>query len=178
MNALLSMVEEQLVADGYAVATLDVHDGPVVLFENDLILGFVLGFPNAETLLERWQTAGQRAVQSRQLALRSAERKAWNTYLVFLAEVPGDYGQNIMLGAIEEDLVGTRKIAKAGISDAEDVHAALLPLLAIRNAPHLDAIDMLAEIRLRTTELPSELIDGFLSGASENTLAQLLEVSQ
>ncbi|GHE05396.1 hypothetical protein U879_04035 [Defluviimonas sp. 20V17] len=110
--------------------------------------------------------------------LRRAERKAWNAYLVFLAPSPGDYGENIMVGGIEEDLVGTRKIARAGIADAADVRAALLPLLAIQNAPRLDAVDMPAEIRLRTTELPSKLVDGFLSGASENTLLQLLEEGQ
>jgi len=176
--AFLSMAQEQLAGSGYAVATADDQDGPVVLFENDSILGFVLGFPDAAILLERWEPTSQRVLQSAQLALRRAERKAWNAYLVLLAETAGDYGQNIMLGAIEEDLVGTRKIARAGIVDVEDVRAALLPLLAIQNAPRLDAVDMPAEIRLRTTELPSELIDAFLSGASESTLAQLLETSQ
>lgn len=178
MSALLSMAQEQLVGAGYAVATADDQDGPVLLFENDSILGFVLCFPDAAALLERWQSASQRVLQTAQFALRKAERKAWNAYLVFLAEAEGDYGENIMLGAIEEDLVGTRKLARAGIANAEAVRAALLPLLAIQNAPRLDAVDMPAEIRLRTTELPNELVDAFLSGAGESTLAQLLEAGQ
>jgi hypothetical protein len=107
--------------------------------------------------------------------LRRADRKAWNTYLVLVSERTGNYGENIMLGAIEEDLVGTRKIARAGITNAEDVQAALLPLLAIQGAPRLDPVDMPAEIRLRTSELPGMLVDAFLSGASNATLTQLLE---
>jgi hypothetical protein len=178
MSAILSMVQEQLLGAEYAVATADDQDGPVILFENDSILGFVLYFADATTLLERWQPTSRRVLESAQFALRRAERKAWNAYLIFLAEAPGDYGQNIMLGAIEEDLVGTRKIARAGIDSTDDVHAALLPLLSVQNAPRLDAVDMTAEIRLRTTELPSELVEAFLGGASESTLAQLLEAGQ
>jgi hypothetical protein len=178
MSVLAPLVQEQLAAAGYAVSTADDQDGPVVLFENDSILGFVLCFSDAATLLERWRPSSQRVLQAAQFSLRRAERKAWNAYLVFLAETAGDYGQSIMLGGIEEDLVGTRKIARAGIGDGEDIRGALLPLLAIQNAPRLDAVDMPAEIRLRTTELPSELVDAFLSGAAESTLVQLLEAGQ
>lgn len=178
MSQILSLVQEELLAGGYAVATTDDKDGPVILFESDTILGFVLCFPDASTLLQRWQPMSQRVLQAAQFALRRAERKAWNTYLVFLSEAAGDYGQNILLGTIEEDLVGTRKIARAGIKGIEEVRAAILPLLAIQNAPRLDAVDMAAEIRLRTTELPSELVEAFLSGTSDANLAQLLEASQ
>lgn len=178
MSAILHFVQEELLAGGYAVATADDQDGPVILFESDSILGFVLCFPDAEALLEHWRPSSQRVLQNAQFALRRAERKAWNTYLVFLTEAAGDYGQNILLGTVEEDLVGTRKIARAGINGIEEVHAAILPLLAIQNAPRLDAVDMAAEIRLRTTELPGELLDAFLGDASEATLAQLLEASQ
>ena len=178
MSNILGIVQEQLLAAGYSVGTTDDQHGPVLLFENDSILGFVLCFADAATLLERWQATSQRVLQSAQSALRRAERKAWNAYLVFLAETAGDYGQNIMLGGIEENLVGTRKIARAGIADPADVRAALLPLLAIQNAPRLDAIDMPGEIRLRTTELPGDLVDAFLSGAAESTLLQVLEAGQ
>lgn len=178
MTEILRLVQEQLVESGYAVGTADDPDGSVLLFENDSILGFVLCFPNAGTMLERWQATSHRVIQSSQFALRRAQGKAWNAYLVLLAETPGDYGQNIMLGGIEEDLVGTRKIARTGIADASDVRAALLPLLPIQNAPRLEAVDMPVEIRLRTTELPSELVEGFLRDASESFLLQLLEEGQ
>lgn len=178
MSALLSIVQEQLFDAQYAVATTSYQTDTVLLFEDDTVLGFVLCFSDAATLIKRWQPSSHRVLQTAQLALRRAERKAWNAYLVLLAEAEGDYGQNVMLSAIEEDLVGTRKIARAGIANSEDVRAALLPLLAIHNAPRLDAVDMPAEIRLRTTELPSELIDAFLSDATESTLSQLLESGQ
>ena len=175
MTQFLKIVQEQLLDGGYDVATTDDQGGPVILFENDAILGFVLSFPDAGALLEQWEETGQRVLQSAQFALRRAERKAWNTYLVLLAQQEGDYGQKIMLGAIEENLVGTRKIAGAGFADAEDIRDALLPLLSIQNAPRLDAVDMPDEIRFRTSELPTELVEAFLSGADDRTLTQVLE---
>lgn len=178
MTNVTDMVKQQLSEGGYSVGTTDDADGPVLLFEDNSVLGFIICFPDAKTLLERWQATSQRILTNSQFALRRAERKAWNAYFVFLTSSPSDYGESIMLGGIEEDLVGTRKIARAGIADMADVSAALLPLLAIRNAPRLEAVDMAAEIRLRTTELPRELVDGFLSSASQSTLLQLLEEGQ
>ena len=178
MTDIVEMARQQLTDGGYSVRTTDNDDYPVLLFENNSVLGFVMCFPDVESLLERWRETSQRLLKNSQFALQRAERKAWNAYLVFLTPSPGSYGENIMLGGIEEDLVGTRKIAKAGIVDTADVCAALLPLLAIRNAPRLGAVDMPAEIRLRTTELPRELVEGFLSGASESTLIQLREEGQ
>ena len=178
MSGLRMMAKEQLIGAGYAVASIDDQDGPVLLFESDSVLGFVLCFADATTLLDGWQPISERVLQAARSSLRRDESKAWNAYLVFLAEAEGDYGQNVMLGAIEEDLVGTRKLARAGIASAEAMRAALLPLLAIQNAPRLEAVDMPAEIRLRTTELPNELIEVFLRGAPEGTLAQLLDADQ
>jgi len=176
MNRLRFLAQEQLLDAGYSVALAEHMDGSVLLFENNSVLGFVLCFPSAPTLLEQWREASHDVLQSAQFALRRADRKAWNAYLVLLAEAEGSYGENVMLSSIEEDLVGTRKIARAGIASAEDIGAALLPLLGIQNAPRLDTVDMAAEIRLRTTELPKELVDAYLSEASESALVQLLEI--
>jgi hypothetical protein len=115
-------------------------------------------------------------VAENQLGLRRAQSKAWNTYTVFLAVAKANYGQRVALSSIEEDLAGTRKLARAGISDSEDLRAALLPLLPIQNAPDLEAVDMSAEIKLRTTELPTRVVDAFLSPrAQETSVAQILE---
>lgn len=178
MSTFVPMVVEQFQNLGYAAITADSKDGPVVLFENDTILGFAFCFPDTRALIERWRPWSRAVLEEHQLVLRRAERKAWNSYLVFLSEAPGDYGENIMLASIEEDLVGTRKIAKSGIEDIEDLRMALLPLLAIQHAPQLRPVDMAAEIRLRTSELPDELVEAFLSEAPDSSLRQLLEISE
>ncbi|MBX7489772.1 hypothetical protein K3177_14785 [Qipengyuania sp. GH25] len=178
MSTMLNLAEEQLTQGGYSVAAFEQGDGPTLLFESDTVLGFVLFFPDAAALLEGWSGASQHVLKSVQFALRRAERKAWNAYLVLLAEAKGDYGQQVMLGAIEENLVGTRKIARAGVAGLREMRAALLPLLEIQSAPRLDAVDMAGEIRLRTSELPRDLVEAFVSGASETTVAQILEAGQ
>ena len=178
MSETQSATEAYLTDAGYAVGPLATSQGEVTTFENDSVLGFVLHFPDAGSLIENWRGASDRVLRTAQFALRRAEAKAWNAYFVYLADAPGDYGQNIALGAIEEDLVGTRKIARAGISSTDDLKAALLPLLPVQNAPRLEAVDMATEIRLRTSELPTELIDAFLAGAAEATLTHLLESGQ
>lgn len=168
-------VEGQLVNAGYAVGSMKTTIGNVTTFENDTILGFVIYYQTVDELLQKWQTEGDIVLQSAQFSLRRAGTKAWNTYLVYLADAQGEYGQQIRLGSIEEDLVGTRKIARSGLSESLDYRSALLPLLPLQNAPQLEAVDMPSEIRLRTTELPPELLDTFLSGASETTLFLMLE---
>ncbi len=175
MSDIRSWVREILTEADYSVGQTDGQDGETVLFESNSVLGFVLVFNDPKTLIGIWQASSTRALVANQFALRRAESKAWNAYFIFLAEAPGDYGQNITLGAIEEDLVGTRKIARAGISTKEDCRAALLPLLPVQHAPRLEAIDMAAEIRLRTSELPEPLIDAYLAGAGEALMTQLLE---
>lgn len=175
MSDTRSWVREILTEAEYAVGQMDGQDGEIILFESDSVLGFLLVFHDPDTLISDWHASSARALLANQFALRRAENKAWNAYFLLLAEAPGDYGQNITLGAIEEDLVGTRKIARAGIMTKEDCRAALLPLLPVQNAPRLEAIDMAAEIRLRTSELPESLVDAYLAGAAETLMTQLLE---
>jgi hypothetical protein len=81
----------------------------------------------------------------------------------------------VALNVIEEDLTGTWKIARAGIGDVEQLRAALLPLLPIQSAPSLGAVDMPAEIKLRTIELPERAIEAYLSRAQEASVIQVLE---
>lgn len=177
MTDLLSMVQQQLTAEGYSVEKGTDRERSILLFENDCILGFVLCFSDARALLNEWEGASQRVLHAAHFALKRADQKAWNTYVIFLTESEGDYGENIKIGAIEENLTGTRKLAKAGVSSTDNLKLALLPLCGIQNAPRLDAINMPVEIQMRTSELPLELIEAFLHGANESTLIQLLEAS-
>ena len=113
-----------------------------------------------------------------QLALRRAGPKAWNTYVVLLAKEDATESQLAALSAIEEDLTGTRKIARASIKDTSDLNAAMLPLLPLQSAPILDAVDMVMEIRQRATELPARAIEAFVSGADESVVLQVIEEAQ
>jgi len=126
-------------------------------------------------LLQRWRADDSALISQHQLSLRRAQAKAWNAYTVCLAVNAASFGELVALNAIEEDLTGTRKIARAGIGDLEELRAALLPLLPIQHAPNLEPVEMPAEIRLRTTELPPHAVEAFLSEAQETVVIQVLE---
>jgi hypothetical protein len=162
-NTILA-ARECLVGGGYWVGNLPTSSGDSITFENDTILGFVMHYSYPQILIENWHKDSAAVLNSTQFLLRRSEAKAWNAYFVFLADHSADYGQSIAMGSIEEDLVGTRKIARAGVAASEALRSALLPLLP-------------GEVRLRTQELPSDLIETFLSGASDATLLQILEAS-
>jgi hypothetical protein len=176
--SVLQMAAQQLTAANYSVAMHDDGSVQYLSFESDTVLGFVLAFDDASALIARWRADSQQVLKASQFGLRRAEAKAWNAYLILLSATPADYGPSVALSAIEEDLTGTRKIARAGVATDDDARGALLPLLAMQNAPQLDAVDMAAEIRLRTSALPSELIDAFVGDVPEATLLQLLEAGQ
>jgi hypothetical protein len=160
---------------GYSLGSLGTSAGEVLTFENDTLLGFVLRYADAKQLLARWHDDSTKVLTAAQFLLRRSDVKAWNAYFVILADEPANYGELIAIQAIEENLVGTRKIARAGVKAPEDLRSALLPLLPVQNSPQLEPVDVAAEIRLRTSELPKEAIETFLSNASEMTVLQLLE---
>jgi hypothetical protein len=146
-----------------------------LVFESNTILGFVFVYSTATELFSCWERDAALAIESYQLPLRRAGRKAWNTYVILLAASEATHVEAVKLSSLEEDLRGTRKIARAGVKDAEQMRIALLQLLPIQNSPRLESVDMASEIRLRTTELPAHLVDAFLSGADENVVAQVFE---
>ncbi len=167
---------QRVLSDGGIVATAVDLDGITALaFESSTVVGFIVSYPHAEALLLGWERDINRLVSEFQFGLRRAQAKAWNTYVVLLASAAPSHGQQVAMSAVEENLVGTRKIARAGVSNLEALRAALLPLLPIQNAPRLEAVDMKAEIQLRTTELPLRLVQAFLSEASDATVAKVLE---
>jgi AAA domain len=128
-------------------------------------LGFIIPYPGAASLLESWSADAAALISEHQLSFRRAQAKAWNAYTIFLTAASANYGELVALNVIEEDLTGTWKIARAGIGDVEQLRAALLPLLPIQSAPSLGAVDMPAEIKLRTIELPERAIEAYLSRA-------------
>jgi hypothetical protein len=172
---LIDECERLLNGVNMETASVNTTRGPALAFEGTTVLGFIFFYDNAAHLLERWSADAKALIAANQLNLRRAEAKAWNTYTVFLAGAGAEYSELVALNAIEEDLVGTRKIARAGISDAEQLRLAILPLLPIQNAPRLEAVDMPTEVHLRTTELPSRVVKAFLSGVQEASVVQVLE---
>jgi hypothetical protein len=147
----------------------------VLAFESDTVLGFILAYDRFEVLAASWRTDIEGLFSSHRFGLRHAGDKAWNAYAVILSRVAAVDQEVTALGSIEEDLIGFRKITYAGISDATDVRNALLPLLPLQSAPKLEAVDMSAEIRVRTQELPSRVVDGFLAAADESVMLQVME---
>ena len=80
----------------------------------------------------------------------------------------------MMLHAIEEDLAGTRKIARAGLHMMEDVRSALLPLLPLQNAPQLEAVDIEAETRQRAQEVPDNALRAFFDERKNEDVLNIL----
>jgi len=146
-----------------------------IIFENDTVLGFVSIYEDTQALMRGWQADLDRLVDAYQFALRRSGDKAWNAYAVMISAAEANYSESVVLSAIEEDLVGVRKIARSGMRDVADLREALLPLLPLQSAPQLEAVDMGGEIRLRTTELPSRAVDAFLSDAEQAVVTQVLE---
>lgn len=168
---------ELLKEAGYSAEQAHIGKREALVFEGDTVLGFLFVYDSSADLMKSWSSDSDMAISTYQFGLRKSGTKAWNTYLILLTPELPDYGRAVSLGAIEEDLSGTRKIAKAGIRDLTDLGAALLPLLPLQSAPRLEAVDMRMEIRQRATELPARVVDAFLSGAEEALVVQVLEES-
>lgn len=152
----------------------EVRGREAAAIEGYAIVGFILIYRDASTLLQEWRRDMEELVTRNRQQLSSALSKTSNSYLLLFAETEPTYGERIGLAAIEEDLVGARKIVRAGVT-VDNLQIALLPLLPLQNAPRLTAVDMRQEIKLRTTELRQELVDAFLIPKPIDDLAQLSE---
>lgn len=172
---IFDATEGLLTRMGFTALRSSVKGREFLIFENDSVIGFVFTYPNAQSLIAGWGSDSEAAISANQFALRRAGQKAWNTYVVLLASGGPSYADMAALAAIEEDLTGTRKIARSDIRDNSDVEAALLPLLPLQSAPKLDAVDMVSEIRQRATELTPRAVDAFLSGTDVSVVLQVIE---
>lgn len=178
MNDILGTALALLTTAGLDAARVRIGDQEAVVFEDSTVLGFLFSYKSALQVTKDWQEISDRAVSDYQFALRRAGLKAWNTYTVLLAEDDGHQGDVAAFASIEENLAGTRKIARMGVRDADDVRAALLPLLPLQAAPQLEAVDIPQEIRQRATELSTRMVDAFLSTAEDSVVLQVLEEGQ
>jgi hypothetical protein len=175
MIDILTMSAELLTESGFTTSHIQVSKREAIAFEDPTVLGFLFDYSTPQALLDSWVSDTNRTIADHQMALRRAGQKAWNTYAVMLAAEPADYQGLVALAGIEEDLTGTRKIVRAGIQSMADLRVALLTLLPIQSAPKLEAVDLVAEIRIRTSGMSARAIDAFLSNAEESVVLQVLE---
>lgn len=175
MTDISTMCDSVLREAGYITERIEGTDKAGLAFEGDTALGFVLCYETCPMLTDRWREDSATTISHYQFGLRKAGTKAWNAYLVLLTEDEADYSKSMLLGAIEEDLGGTRKIVRSGMRDESDIRAALLPLLPLQSPPRLEAVDMRQEVRQRATELPERALAAFLSDADETVVLQVLE---
>ena len=146
-----------------------------LLFEDALVLGFLFNYSTTEDLLNYWDRDSNQAIKDHQFLLRKAGQKAWNAYCVFLSSGEVGYENLAGLAAIEENLEGTRKIARSNIKTSADLRSALLPLLPLQTAPKLEAVDIMEEIRIRSTELNPRVLEAFFSKVDDSVVLQVLE---
>jgi hypothetical protein len=172
---ILAASAEVLGEVGFLTNPISIGGRQALAFEDATVLGFVFAYDDPAKLIEGWGKDTDQTISAHQFGLRRAAQKAWNVYVVLLTSAEADYAQSVALGAIEEDLVGMRKISRAGVTDLADLRSALLPLLPLQSAPRLEAVDIIAEIRQRTTELPTRAVNAFLSNADDAVIIQVLE---
>ncbi|MGO9445113.1 MAG: hypothetical protein ACLPXB_10100 [Thiobacillaceae bacterium] len=178
MIDLITSSAELLNEARFTTGRVSINGRQALMFEDSVVLGFLFSYGDPSELIADWDKDANRAISDHQFSLRRAAQKAWNAYIVVLATGDiddSDTASAAALAAIEEDLGGTRKIARAGIGGITDLRAALIPLLPLQTAPKLEAVDLISEIRLRATELPPRAIDAFLSNAEEAVVIQVLE---
>ena len=178
MSDLLLFAVEVLNNFKYSTSTFEVEGRSAVGFEDETTLGFVFAYDNVDALCALWRSDIASAAARHSLALRRAGEKAWNVYGVFLGGGSTSEASAVRLSMIEEDLTGTRKIARSGLGDIAAVREALLALLPIQSAPLLEAVNMSVEIRLRSSDLPARAVDAFLGSRDTSAILQVLEEEQ
>jgi len=172
---ILTASAELLTESGYEASRGSVNGREFIAFEDETVLGFLFAYADISSLVECWAQNERQVIRDHQFVLRRSGQKAWNIYVAFLTEATSDYAFSVRLIAIEEDIGGTRKVARAGIRDSFDLRGALLPLLPLQAAPKLEAVDMHAEIRQRATDLHTRAVEAFLHRADDAVILQVLE---
>jgi hypothetical protein len=175
---MINLLDESikiLTGAGFATERVLLGEHEAVIFESDTTLGFLFAYDDAQNLIAAWESEAERAIYRYSFSLKRAGLKAWNSYLVLLAGGETEYATTATLSTIEENLVGTRKIARNGVRDIADLQNALLTLLPLQSAPRLESVDLFLEIRQRTTELYPRGVDAFLSDVDPSVVLQVLE---
>ena len=160
---------------GFATEHILANGRDVLVFEDATVVGFLFQCDDVVSLLASWETHAMEIIRTYQFGLRRAAKKAWNVYMIFLVEEEAGSAQQAKLTAIEEDLSGTRKIARSGVQTSLDLREALLPLLPLQAAPRMEAVNILDEIRERATEVNPRVLEAFFSSSDEAATLHIFE---
>ncbi|TLP67062.1 hypothetical protein FEE96_06850 [Parasedimentitalea maritima] len=174
MKAKLDLISSVLEEAEYSCSIVEVENGNCLAFENRVSFGFIHCYSDLGGLLRSWRAESEKTLSMFQFQIRSSGDKAWNAYSVFLAFERPDESAVALLARIEEDLSGTRKIARGVNADEDGIRQGLLPLLRIQNPPVLGVVDMVAEIRARSAGLPTKAVDAFLLDAPNSEVLRLM----
>ncbi len=174
MKVQLDLVSSVLEQAGYTSFTVDVEADNCLAFEDHVSFGFIHVYSRIDDLLQNWKVESENAISKFQFQIKSSGEKAWNAYSVFLALEQPNAKHAALLARIEEDLSGTRKIARGVGPAVDEIRQGLLPLLRIQNPPVLDPVDMVEEIRTRADGLPSKAVEAFLVRAPNTEVLRLM----
>lgn len=168
MTDLRSPVQIVLQDAGYETWLSSIHGEPVIVFEDAAVMGFACIFDDVSLLLQRWRDMETGLLMTHASALQRGGDKTWNVYSVFLCSAAPDQDKAREIRWIEEDLERTRKIAACGLTNREQIVAALLPLLPIQYQPVLDSEEF--DVNQRLKKRISDLAPGAASAALDSSV--------
>ena len=144
------------------------------VFEDHCILGFVTVLRTVTDILKQWESDQDSVLKQHALSLRKVPDKLWNIYSVFLTAEKCPSCHTAALFQVEEDFRATRKIARAGIAEREDVRQALLALLPIQSKVAMRTEDVKQRLMQRLTSV-NKTFSGFLEEGADDIAGRLME---
>ena len=174
MKAQLDLVSSVLEEAGFTWFAVDAETNNCLAFENHASFGFLHIYEEIDGLMSNWKADSENAFSKFRFQIKSSGEKAWNAYSVFLAFEQPNAQHAALLARIEEDLSGTRKIARAVSTTYDKIRLGLLPLLRIQSLPVLEPVDIVAEIRTRAVGLPAKAVEAFLLRAPNSEVLRLM----
>lgn len=149
MTDLRSPVQIVLQDAGYETWPSSFNGEPVIIFEDDAVMGFVCIFESVSALLKQWQGVETALLAAHVPALQRGGDKTWNIYSIFLSAAVPEKDQVREVRWIEENLDRTRKIAACGLTNQSQIVTALLSILPIQYQPVLDGDEFNLTQRLK-----------------------------
>jgi hypothetical protein len=173
--SVLQHIDQWLRGAGYRVQ-LGIENPSALHFEDYSLFGFAAVYDSVDLLLQNWKGNQDAFLQANAPFLRLSPQKAWNCYAIHLTDAKATLAESQALFDIEENFVGTRKIARANMATGADVQRALYPLIPVQNllkmqGPHGDL-----DIAQRFHDWPDAAVRALLGdGKAEDIVELLLE---